>query len=121
MDHGAFKAGSGHQASYVDQEYDMSDSELSEGADDETDDDDDDDDDWSGQDDLEAIVLNAFGGDLTLAARLIPVIHKSLHSELCETVIQKVNPWRDSLKKCSPGADGQSPEINPLPTIVWMA
>jgi hypothetical protein len=93
--------------------YDLSDSELSEDDDDENEDPDneEDDDDWSGQDaKLEIVVLEALGGDLVLAATLIPILHKSFYSEVSANVTQKVGPWRYDVTKCSPRTEGTSSE-----------
>ncbi|KAE8440304.1 hypothetical protein EG329_009537 [Mollisiaceae sp. DMI_Dod_QoI] len=57
-------------------------------------------------DELEAMVLNALGGDLGLAAHLIPILHKSLYMESISTIKQKVDPWRNGIKSCSPGGGG---------------
>jgi hypothetical protein len=63
------------------------------------------DDEWSCQDDnLEAIVLEILGGDLKLAAQLIPVLHKSIYAESLANIAQKVGPWRNGLSKSSAGA-----------------
>jgi hypothetical protein len=93
--------------------YDLSDSELSEDDEDGNGDPDneEDDDDWSGQDaNLEIVVLEALGGDLVLAANLIPILHKSFYSEFSANITKKVGPWRYDVTKCSPGTEGASSE-----------
>jgi hypothetical protein len=93
--------------------YDLSDSEPSEDDDDGNEDleNEEDDDDWSGQDDnLEIVVLEALGGDLVLAANLIPILHKSFYSEFSANITQKVGPWRHDVTKCSPGTEGTNSE-----------
>lgn len=68
------------------------------------DEEDDDEDEWSGQDnELERTVIRALGGDLSLAAHLIPILHKSVFSELTTTVTQKVGPWRRDVLTSSCG------------------
>jgi hypothetical protein len=88
-------------------EEDNSDSDMSEGEEEENDEDEDDsDDEWSCQDDnLEAVVLEALGGDLKLAAHLIPALHKSIYAESMANITQKVGPWRSGLIKSCSGAD----------------
>ncbi|KAH7418943.1 hypothetical protein BKA64DRAFT_698990 [Cadophora sp. MPI-SDFR-AT-0126] len=79
------------------------------GSDEDEDDDDasDEDDSWSGQDSrVEAIILEAVGEDLELAAFLIPFMHRAYHSEINAYVKQKVGPWCQAQSKCSPGGDG---------------
>ncbi|KAG4425118.1 hypothetical protein IFR04_001685 [Cadophora malorum] len=85
-------------------------SDFNESGSDEDEDDDnasDEDDSWSGQDSrVEAIILEAVGDDLELAAFLIPLMHRAYHLELNANVKQKVGPWCQELTKCSPGTDG---------------
>jgi hypothetical protein len=70
----------------------------------EDDEEDNEDNDWSGQDDnLEAIVLAALGGNLPLAAHLIPTLHKALYSEFSTKITRKVGPWCHGLAKSAPG------------------
>ncbi len=66
------------------------------------------DDDWSGQDtSLESVVLEALGGDLVLAAQLIPILHKSFYCEFAANITRKVAPWANGITKYS---EGGSPE-----------
>jgi hypothetical protein len=99
----------------------MSESGLSENEehndrDEDDDDDDDDDDEWSGQDDdidIEAVVLRALGGDLSLAAYLIPILHRSFYADRIINATQKVAPWRNNIIKCSPdGSTGREPSLD---------
>lgn len=53
---------------------------------------DDDDDDWSGTDSLDAAVIAAVDGDLSLAAFLIPLLHRDLRN----AVRNKVESWQNS-------------------------
>ncbi len=62
------------------------------------------DDDWSGQDtSLESVILEALGGDLVLAAQLIPVLHKSFYCEFAADITRKVAPWANGITKFSEG------------------
>lgn len=72
--------------------------------DDDDEDEEDEEDEWSWQDnELEHTVIRALGGDLSLAAHLIPVLQKSAFSELTTTVTQKVGPWRRGVFTSSHG------------------
>ncbi|KAG4427622.1 hypothetical protein IFR05_016896, partial [Cadophora sp. M221] len=65
------------------------------------------DEDWSGNN-LEAIVLDAFGEDLDMAAYMIPILHRACYSGISATARQKVGPWRQGLNQYSPGVDEAS-------------
>lgn len=79
-------------------------SSESEGDDDEFQDEEDDND-ASDQDDIEAMVLAAFGGgDLTLAAHLIPILFKEKYSKSVSEIARKVGPWRFAVTSAAPGA-----------------
>lgn len=76
---------------------------------DEDEDEEDDGDDWSGQDDdLEARLVEALGHDLPLAAYLIPHLYRVFHSEVSTNITQKVDPWRNSVRKCATDIDTTS-------------
>jgi hypothetical protein len=80
-------------------------SDTETGDDDESDEDldEDEDNDWSGQDDnLEVLALKACGGDLVLAAQVIPMLHKSIYSGIAENITSKVGPWRRGITVCPP-------------------
>jgi hypothetical protein len=65
--------------------------------------------DWSGQnDDLEAIVLECLSNDLPLAAHLIPILHKTLYTQLQTNIKGKVGPWRHGVKCAAGGVEGES-------------
>jgi hypothetical protein len=53
--------------------------------------------------------LQAVGDDLALAAHLIPILHRSLHSELATNATEKLGSWRYGVVKCAQGggADGE--------------
>ncbi|KUJ09930.1 uncharacterized protein LY89DRAFT_740342 [Mollisia scopiformis] len=66
-------------------------------------------------DDLEALVLKTVGGDLELAAYLIPIFHKMQYTDQLANITQKVDSWHNALaiNKCSPGTGaGQTPSSN---------
>ncbi|KAL2063133.1 hypothetical protein VTL71DRAFT_6205 [Oculimacula yallundae] len=74
-------------------------------------------DEWSGQEDgLEAIVIDAVGEDLELAAYLIPLLHKEYHSDLKANLRQIVGPWCQQLPKCSPGLNDTGTAQTPSST-----
>ena len=77
-------------------EYPTSDSEE-DNDDDSSDDGRNEDDEWSGHDSsVEAIILQAVGDDLPLAAHLIPILHRELQSKL--NVTEKLALWSNNVK-----------------------
>jgi hypothetical protein len=70
---------------------------------DNSEDDDDSDDEWSCQvDNLQAIVLEALGGDLEVATHLILVLHKTIYTEFMANIAQKFGSRRNGLPKSTP-------------------
>jgi hypothetical protein len=62
---------------------------------------------------VEAIAIAAVGYDLETAAHLIPILHKLQRKESMAAITQKIGPWRDSIRNCSPGTGvGQTPSSN---------
>lgn len=64
-------------------------------------------------DDIEALVLNAVGGDLELAALLIPMFHKLQYTETHTNITQKVDAWHTAVSEVpSVSSSGQTPTSN---------
>lgn len=89
-----------------------SDSEAEDDEDDSGDDEEgDEDDDWSGQDsNLEAIILEAVGDDLPLAAHLIPILHRALRSDFAINANEKLGSWRYGVCKSAAQGSGAGGE-----------
>jgi len=82
----------------------IGDSEMGEDEDLESEDEDEEND-WSGRNDnLESVVLEVLGNNLPLAAHLIPILHKALHTEFQTSITKKVGPWQCGIIKCVGGA-----------------
>ncbi|KAK4224381.1 hypothetical protein QBC38DRAFT_485587 [Podospora fimiseda] len=102
-------------AEYAESESDESGVESGQESEGESDDEDEDDNDWSGENEnLESLVISAVGLDYSLAAHLIPLIHRDFNGALKS----KVESWRCGTTthgggETSPGGNPSSANTSP--------